>query len=161
MTNTLNQTPTTETILPTAVLSAGAPGSTTCLRETVDGTRTLCLTPMRNEARLGEPVSADPFLGQVLAPLVARFAALVFNEHDAMIEPLLQQLRWMAYEHGIDHVVLPLWPEAQLAQRLTAIAIDLGMPANFILTQDEASWPGGAAFSGGEIGDYEIGALYA
>ena len=53
MTNTLNQTPIIETILPTAVLSAGAPGSTTCLRETVDGTRTLCLTPIAERGAAG------------------------------------------------------------------------------------------------------------
>ena len=118
----------------------------TTLREGPDGSRTLCLAPLRSEERLGDCVAPDAFLEQSVAPLVARFAALVFTEHEASIEPLLQQLRWMAYEHGIDHVVLPLWPETTLAQRLQAVAIDMGMPSNFILTQDEATWPGQQAF---------------
>lgn len=156
MTNTLNHTLTSQTI-PLSALAGASPLPLAALREAFDGTRTLCLTPMRNENRLGEPAIADAFLEEAMAPLVARFAALVFTEHDAMIEPLLQQLRWLAYEHGIDHVALPLWPETRLAQRIIAIGTDLGLPANFILTQDEASWPGSLDF----IGSLNIGTLYA
>jgi len=115
--------------------------SLTTLREAPDGRRTLCLTPLRSEERLGDPVIVDLLMEEDMAPLIARFAALVFTEHDDMVEPLLQQLRWVAYEHNIDHVVLPLWPESRLAQRLGMVAIDLGLPHDFLLTQDEDSWP--------------------
>lgn len=115
--------------------------SLTTLREAPDGRRTLCLTPLRSEDRLGDPITVDLLMEEDLAPLIARFAALVFTEQDDMVEPLLQQLRWVAYEHGIDHVVLPLWPESHLAHRLAMTAIDLGLPQDFLLTQDETTWP--------------------
>lgn len=115
--------------------------SLTTLRQAPDGRRTLCLTPLRSEDRLGEPVTVDLMMEEDLAPLIARFAALVFTEHSDLVEPLVQQLRWVAYEHGIDHVVLPLWPESHLAHQLGMVAINLGLPHDFLLTQDEDSWP--------------------
>lgn len=113
----------------------------TTLREAPNGARTLCLAPLRSEERLGDAIAADPWLEDAVAPLVARFAALVFTENQGLIEPLIQQFRWLAYEHGIDHIVLPLWPESQLAQQVQMMATDLGLPQNFILTQDETTWP--------------------
>lgn len=111
------------------------------LREAPSGARTLCLTPLRSENRLGDVITADPWLEDAVAPLVARFAALVFTEQTPMIEPLLQQLRWLAIEHGIDHVVLPLWPESRLAQEIQMLASVMGLPHDFLLTQDEDEWP--------------------
>ena len=113
----------------------------TTLREAPDGARTLCLTPLRSEERLGDVLATDPWLEEAIAPLVARFAALVFTEDARLVEPLLQQLRWLSYEYGIDHIVLPLWPESRIAQQIQMMATDLGMPHSFILTQDETTWP--------------------
>lgn len=113
----------------------------TTLREAPDGARTLCLTPLRNEERLGDALTPDPWLEEAIAPLVARFAALVFTEDARMVEPLLQQLRWVAYEYGLDHIVLPLWPESRLAHQIQMMATDLGLPHQFVLTQDETTWP--------------------
>lgn len=113
----------------------------TTLREAPDGARTLCLTPLRSEERLGDALTTDPWLEEAIAPLVARFATLVFTEDARLVEPLLQQLRWVAYEYGLDHVVLPLWPESKLAHQIQMMATDLGMPHNFVLTQDETTWP--------------------
>lgn len=120
----------------------------TTLREAPDGARTLCLTPLRSEERLGDALTADPWLEEAIAPLVARFAALVFTEDHRLVEPLLQQLRWVAYEYGVDHVVLPLWPESRLAQQIQMMATDLGFPYQFILTQDETTWPHHAVMFG-------------
>lgn len=111
------------------------------LREAPSGARTLCLTPLRSEERLGDVIATDPWLEDAVAPLVARFAALVFTEQPGLIEPLLQQLRWLGIEHGIDHVVLPLWPESKLAQEIQMLATAMGLPADFVLTQDEDDWP--------------------
>ncbi|MGE3770522.1 MAG: hypothetical protein AB7G06_06165 [Bdellovibrionales bacterium] len=119
------------------------------LREAPDGARTLCLAPQgfnpECEGRLGDVISghahADGVIGEAVAPLVARFASMVFTESTQMIEPFLEQLRWLAVEHGIDHVVLPLWPEAPLADEIQFAAIAMGLPTDFILTQDESTWP--------------------
>lgn len=137
--------------------STDNPAALTTLREGVDGTRTLCLTSVRNEAQLGDATLADPFLEDSIAPLISRFATLVFTEEETLIEPLLQQLRWIAYEHGIDHVVLPLWPETRLAHRMSAIAVDLGLPHDFVLTQDESRWPCNGPF----VGTNDIQVLFA
>ena len=118
-----------------------APARFGSLREAPSGARTLCLTPLRSEERLGDVITADPWLEDAVAPLVARFAALVFTEQTGLIEPLLQQLRWLGIEHGIDHVVLPLWPESKLAQEIDMLANVMGLPRDFILTQDEDDWP--------------------
>lgn len=111
------------------------------LREAPSGARTLCLTSIRSEDRLGDVIATDPWLEDAVAPLVARFAALVFTEQSALIEPLLQQLRWLGIEHGIDHVILPLWPESKLAQEIEMMATVMGLPHDFVLTQDEDEWP--------------------
>ena len=162
MIHTLNHTPNAGTASPAAIFTDAPAAGMICLRTGFDGVRTLCLTPIRNESRLGDVTAADPWLEETVAPLVARFGALMLAEHEATVEPLLQQLRWIAYEHGIDHVALPLWPEARLAQQLVVIATDLGMPANFILTQDETCWPGSDKFAAGaEINDLEGATLYA
>lgn len=111
------------------------------LREAPSGARTLCLTPVRGEDRLGDVIATDLWLEDSIAPLVARFAALIFTEQSSLIEPLLQQLRWLGLEQGIDHVVLPLWPESRLAQEIQMTANVMGLPEDFILTQDEDDWP--------------------
>ncbi len=119
------------------------------LREAPDGARTLCLAPQglkpQSEERLGDVISSHPHIDGVMsdavAPLVARFATLVFTEATHMIEPFLEQLRWLAVEHGIDHVVLPLWPESPLADDIQFASIAMGLPTDFILTQDESTWP--------------------
>jgi hypothetical protein len=80
-------------------------------------------------------------LEEAAAPLVARFAALVFTEQTDQIEPFLEELRWLAVEHGIDHVLLPLWPESPLATDIEFTALAMGLPAGFILTQDDTTWP--------------------
>ena len=110
-----------------------------CLRQTPDGARILSLGSTPCDERLGEAIAGDAFLEESAAPLLARFAALVFTEHQDTVEPLVQQLRWLAYEHGLDHIALPLWPESPLAQRVRASAVDLGLPADFLLMQDEAA----------------------
>lgn len=114
------------------------------LREAPDGARTLCLAPIRGEGRLGEPIPLRPHMSVIddaIAPLVARFASLVFTENNALIEPFLEELRWVAIDHGIDHVVLPLWPETKLADDIQLTALAMGLPADFILTQDNETWP--------------------
>ena len=108
-----------------------------CLRQTADGSRILSLGSTPCDERLGDAIAGDPFLEESVSPLLERFAALVFTEHQDAVEPLVQQLRWLAYEHGLDHVALPLFPEAPLAQRIRASSIDLGLPGDFLLMQDE------------------------
>lgn len=111
------------------------------LREAPSGARTLCFGRLRREDYLGDLIATDPWLEDTLAPLVARFAALVFTEQSSQIESFVQQLRWVSLEFGIDHVVLPLWPESKLAQEVQMVAIAMGLPADFILSQDEDDWP--------------------
>lgn len=111
------------------------------LREAPSGARTLCLTSIKSADCLGDAIATDPWLEEAIAPLVARFATLVFTEQTDLIEPLLQQLRWLGLEHGIDHVILPLWPESKLAQEIQMTALAMGLPSDFVLTQDEDDWP--------------------
>ena len=119
------------------------------VREAPDGARTLCLASNGpghgSEERLGGVVSVHPhehgLLEDSIAPLVARFATLVFTGRTSLIEPFLQQLRWLALEHGIDHVLLPLWSESVLADDIQFTAIAMGLPDDFILTQDDDLWP--------------------
>jgi hypothetical protein len=119
------------------------------LREAPNGARTLCLAPVGfspvGEHRLGDILSSDPhnrgMFEESIAPLVARFATLVFTNQTTLIAPLLEQLHWLALEYGIDHVVLPLWPESTLADAIQFEAIAMGLAPDFILTQAEDTWP--------------------
>lgn len=111
------------------------------LREAPSGARTLCLATVSGADDLGDVIATDPWLEDALAPLVARFAALVFAPQPAHLESFLQELHWLTLEHGIDHVVLPLWPESALAHDLFQRAKAQGLPHDFLLTQDQAEWP--------------------